>query len=213
VHRNPLKSGRGREEVSMESALVSRETPMEFFRMQLSRAMEHQRVSTSAFTEWYLVNLLAACVRGDALPQAEAGYDETPLSLLYVRAIQASRAERGRLLRSLGDTALFVSGFFADSLPRHLVDLHYYRVLGGRAYARLGMEDGAVAPGVFQELGRRFMEFVDLLQEVSDASRLGVPTSTVKLYERWLETGSRRAALLLARDGILPLQPGSGVAH
>jgi hypothetical protein len=198
----------------MEHALVSRETPMEFFRMQLARAMEHQKVSTSAFTEWYLVNLLAACVRGDALPQSEPGYDEAPLSLLYVRAMQASRAERGRLLRALGDTALFVSGFFSDSLPRHLVDLHYYRLLGERAYARLGLEDGtAMVPGVFQELGERFMEFADLLQEVSDASRLGVPTSTVKLYERWLETGSRRAAFLLAQEGVLPLLPGSEGAH
>jgi hypothetical protein len=198
----------------MESALVSHETPMEFFREQLARAMEHQRVSISAFTEWYLVNLLAACVRGDALPQPEPGYDETPLALLYVRAMQASRAERGRLLRALGDTALFVSGFFGDSLPRHLVDLQYYRALGGRAYARLGVEDATVmAPQVFQELGERFMEFADLLQEVSDASRLCAPMSTVKLYERWLETGSRRAALLLAKEGIFPVLPGPEGIH
>jgi len=192
----------------MERGVLSQGTPMEFFREQLTRAMEHQKISTSAFTEWYLVNLLAACVRGDALPASEPGYDETPLALLYVRAIQASRVERARLLRLLGDTALFVSGFFADSLHRHLVDLDYYRVLGGRAYARLSLEEGAVVtPGVFQELGDRFMEFADLLQEVSEASRVGTPTSIVKLYERWLETGSRRAASLLAAQGICPVQP------
>lgn len=198
----------------MERGVLSQGTPMEFFREQLTKAMEHQKISTSAFTEWYLVNLLAACVRGDALPSSEPGYDETPLALLYVRAIQASRAERARLLRLLGDTALFVSGFFADSLHRQLVDLDYYRVLGGRAYARLGMEEGAaMTPGVFQELGDRFMEFADLLQEVSEASRVGTPTSVVKLYERWLETGSRRAASLLAAQGICPVLPGGEIVQ
>src|SRR5258705_395092 len=100
----------------MAERLVREETPMEFFREQLARAMEHQKVSTSAFTEYYLVNLLTSCVRGDALPPPEPGFDETPLALLYVRALKATRHERGRLLRAMGDTALFVSGFFSDSL-------------------------------------------------------------------------------------------------
>jgi len=198
----------------MEARVLSHETPMEFFREQLTNAMEHQKISTSAFTEWYLVNLLSACVRGDGLPQPEPGYDEAPLALLYVRAMEASRLERARLLRLLGDTALFVSGFFGDSLPRRLVDLGYYRTLGGRAYARLGREDGAaVGPPVFQELAARFMEFVDLLQEVSEASRLAAPTSVVTLYERWLETGSRRAASLLVEQGICPVAPSGGIVQ
>ena len=30
--------------------------------------MEHQKVSTSQFTEYYLVNLLASCVNGERPP-------------------------------------------------------------------------------------------------------------------------------------------------
>ena len=38
-------------------------------------------------------------------------------ALLYARALQSStRQERARLLRAMGDTALFVSGFFSESL-------------------------------------------------------------------------------------------------
>ena len=198
----------------MGERLVREETPLEFFREQLTRAMEHQKVSTSAFTEWYLVNLLAGGVKGDPLPAADPGFDETPLALLYVRAIQASRFERARLLRVLGDSALFVSGFFGDSLPRGLVDLDYYRAMGGRAYARLGRED-ASGPGtvVFRELAGRFMEFADLLQEVSETSRLTTAASVVKLYERWARTGSRRAALLLSQQGINPVAPGEDRTH
>ena len=195
----------------MTERLVREETPLEFFREQLEKAMEHQRVATSAFTEYYLVSLLTRCVAGEPLPVAEPGYDEMPLALLYVRAVEASRRERARLLQILGDTALFVSGFFADSLSGKLVDLGYYRVLGGRAYGRLSREDANPAgfgPAVFSELAGRFTQFADLLQEVSEASRLTSERSVLALYERWLQTGSRRAAKLLTEQGISPVDPG-----
>lgn len=193
------------------SELVRDETPMEFFREQLERAMEHQKVSPSAFTEYYLVNLLSACVHGD-LPPSEPGFDETPLAVLYIRAVQASRSERTRLLRMMGDTALFVSGFFADSLSRGLVDLGYYKAMGGHAYARLSREDSALGVGstVFSELSGRFCEFADVLAEVSETSQLSTNTSVLRLYERWVQTGSRRAATLLAERGIAPVLPGDG---
>jgi hypothetical protein len=190
-----------------------RETPVEFFKEQLHKAMEHQRVSTSAFTEHYLVNLLATCVRGELLPPPEPGYDETPLALLYIRALQASRWERARLLKTTGDTALFVSGFFADSLDRKLVDLGYYRALGGQAYALLSRADGWMEyePSVFAELARRFEEFSDVLAEVSENSRLASGNrSILELYERWIRTGSRRAAALLAERGITPVAGPEG---
>ena len=193
------------------SELVRDETPMEFFREQLERAMEHQKVSTSAFTEYYLVNLLSTCVQGE-LPPSEPGFDETPLAVLYIRAVQASRSERTRLLRMMGDTALFVSGFFADSLSRGLVDLGYYKTMGGHAYARLSLEDSALGVGsdVFSELSGRFGEFADVLAEVSETTQLGTNQSVLRLYERWVQTGSRRAAALLAERGIAPVLPGDG---
>lgn len=197
----------------MPESLVRDETPSEFFREQLAKAMEHQRVSTSAFTEYYLVNLLVAGMRGDALPGREEGYDETPLALLYARAAQAPRGERVRLLRLLGDSALFVSGFFAASLEDAAVGAGYYHALGGRAYACLGrLAPKAFGPEVFDELARRFSQFSDVLAEVSEESRLARPASLVRLYERWLATGSRRAAGLLAERGVTP-RAGDGVRH
>jgi len=191
----------------MEERLVRDETPTEFFREQLERAMEHQRVSTSAFTEYYLVNLLTRCVNGEALPAPEAGYDETPLALLYLRALEASSHHRARLLKTTGDTALFVAGFFSDSLIGRTANLSYYRAMGGSAYARLSHEEQArsFGPNVFLELADRFVQFADLLSEVSEASRLGSSRSLLALYERWLQTGSRRAAALLAEKGITPM--------
>jgi len=195
----------------MSERLVHGETPVEFFREQLERAMEHQKVNTSAFTQYYLVNLLAGCVRGE-LPPSEPGYDETPLAVLYVRAIQSSRRDRARLLRAMGDTALFVSGFFADSLSGRLVDLDYYKAMGGFAYARLARDEDPriFGPEVFAELSGRFTEFADLLSEISETAHLATPQSLLRLYERWIQTGSRRVAALLAERGITPVTPGDG---
>jgi hypothetical protein len=196
----------------MSPRLVREETALQFFREQLGKAMEHQRVSTSAFTEYYLVNLLAGCVRAEGLPPgSEPGYDEMPLALLYVRALRSSRLERARLLRAMGDTALFVSGFFADSLSGRLADLGYYRSIGGRAYAHLSQEESlGFGPAVFSELAGRFTEFADLLSEVSESTRLTSNVSILRLYERWIQTGSRRAAKMLALRGIAPIDPGEG---
>jgi hypothetical protein len=190
----------------MTESLVKDETPAAFFKEQLEKAMEHQRVSTSAFTEYYLVNLLAHCVHKDGLPEIP---DETPLALIYIQALQASRFERARLLRTLGDTALFVSGFFGASLARSLVDFAYYRTLGGKAYRSLSEAKSPFSSDVFGELAGRFMEFADLFSEVSEASHLTSNQSVIQLYERWEKTGSPRSARLLAELGLAPVL-GSG---
>jgi hypothetical protein len=200
----------------MRESLVRDETAALFFRDQLIAALEHQRMSTSAFTESYLVHLLAAFARGERLPEREPGFDEAPLALLYARALQASRFERAVLLRAIADTALFVSGFFAESLPGGSGDVRYYASLGGRAYARLGREHEREDPAgtsVFNDLAGRFLRFVDVLAEISEKTRLTSPLSVVRLYERWAETGSPRAAALLADLGITPLLPVGSTRH
>lgn len=200
----------------MPESVVHGETAVEFFREQLGQAMEHQRVSTSAFTEYYLVNLLSAFMRGESLPGRETGYDEVPLALLYARALHATRFERAQRLRAMADTALFVSGFFGDSLGDKEADVRYYAILGGRAYSRLSREHegpGRLGPAVFSELAERFRQFVDVLAEVSEKSQLSTPASVIRLYERWVQTGSRRAAALLAEHGITPVAPGEERLH
>jgi len=200
----------------MRERFVREETAAAFFHDQLLAAMQRQRVSTSALTECYVVNLLATFARGERLPGREPGFDETPLALLYARALEAPGWERARLLRATADTALFVSGFFADSLPRGGGSLRYYATLGRRAYARLGSaleRDTRVATRVFTELAGRFREFVDLLAEVSERTMVTTPASLVKLYERWRETGSPRAAALLAQQGLTPALADQSVRH
>jgi hypothetical protein len=197
----------------MNRGLLDEQTALGYFREQVEKAVEHQKLETSAFAAGYLVDLLARCVRADALPKPEAGFDDVPLALLYLRALQGASHERRRRLREMGDTALFVSGFFGDSRAEADADLRYYRRLGGEAYARLGRERSWLGADVFSELAVRFQGFADVLAEVSESSGLGSAPSLVRLYERWAKTGSRRAATLLQQHGITPVDPGEGRVH
>ena len=197
----------------MGTRLLPEQAPLEFFREQVEKAMEHQKVETSAFVQHYLVDLLGRCMRADALPAADPGHDAMPLAMLYLRALQAAAHERPRRLRETGDTALFLSGFFGDALVEKVGDLRYYRTLGGNAYARLGRERTWIGADVFSELAARFHELADVLSEVSEATRLTDSRSVVRLYERWRQTGSRRAAQLLEQRGITPVDPGEGRVH
>ena len=99
---------------------------------------------------------------------------------------------------------MFISGFFADSLNRGLVDIDYYIQLGERAYGSLARCGDDAFGEVFDELSSKFPAVVDVLTEVSEQSALASNSDVLRLYEKWLRTGSRRSGDLLVARGIVP---------
>ena len=121
-----------------------------------------------------------------------------------MKALGAAGIRQRHELRSVGDLSLFISGYFSDSLNRSLVAVDYYVQLGEHAYGSLARHDDSVFGQVFDELSWKFVAFVDVLGEVRDRSALATNVDLLRLYERWLRTGSRRSAELLAARGIVP---------
>jgi hypothetical protein len=191
--------------------ILSPEGIQEFFRELLVAAIENQNARVQAETEFYLVNLLADFLQAEALyVRDEAGnVERKPLAFLLKEALQEQGAPRLHLLRKLGDTSLFVSGFFADSLSRSLVDVDYYIAMGERAYDALGSAvarhggKGAVRGAVYSELAEKFALLVDLLNEVSERTLGSSNAGLVRLYDRFVKTGSLRLAGLLRREGVI----------
>ena len=113
------------------------------------------------------------------------------------------REERREGLRRLGDTSLFVTGFFGDSLARSAVDPSYYVAMGERAYEALAASPGpAGTADLFGEMARRFEDLVDVLAEVAEMQDLRSNRGLVRLYERFLHTGSERVAGMLRARGV-----------
>jgi hypothetical protein len=182
--------------------LVHDQTPIEYFRELVEASLSRQRIRAADLTEFYLVNLLCQYVRFDAAPCHEETSE--PLALRWGRALDSGGFEQRVRLRSIGDFSLFVSGFFSDSLARRAVDVDYYRALGECAYASLSRSEDEAFAEVFAELSRKFVGFMDVLADISDRTSLASASEAMRIYEKWLRTGSERDGQRLIDRGIVP---------
>jgi hypothetical protein len=177
------------------------ETTVEsFFRAEVDRALRDQGLDSGTMVEHYLVQLLAAYAA-----QPIAG---SPLGLKMLAANEAPAHERRVHLREVGDTSLYVSGFWADSLDEGWVDVDYYIELGGSAYGELARGGpgwtGDPFGHVFGELSSNFPTFVEVLETVSRrTNRCASNQDVLRLYRRWQRTRSHSAESRLAALGVV----------
>jgi len=187
-----------------------------FFGEVVDDAMKARRVDATDGATRYLVGLLTDY----AHPEGLAGEAlERPVTLLLDEALRSpDPAERFERLRSLGDGVLYGCGFFGDHFEARGVDAKYLHGLGTRAYdaagsmLRRGGDDST--PDLFGELALKFDAFVDVLADVADATiAMGTESSRglLKMYERWLKTGSDRLASALTSRGVVPTRATKGV--
>lgn len=186
----------------MERPLLGDQTPAEYFKDLVAASLARQHVRAADLTEYYLVNLLCQYIRLDA--GAVLGEVDEPLALRLARALRSGGSEQRARLRSLGDFSLFMTGFFPDSFRRRLVDVDYYVSMGEYAYGSLARLDEDAFSEVFTELANKFVGFTDVLADISERTALASHTDVLRLYEKWLRTGSERDGQRLVERGILP---------
>ena len=180
-------------------SVVRHESAIVYFKELVDGALAHQGVAANELTAFYVVQLLAGFLQGTA-----SNADDRPLAFRLADALERGGADQRASLKHIGDGALFVSGFFSDSLNRTLVDVDYYASIGGCAYQALSRVETDTLSPVFAELGDKFVEFADVLSEVSERTSCSSNGDLLRLYEKWLKTGSRRAGQLLVERGVVP---------
>ncbi len=189
-----------------------------FFQTLVDDAVKTQHFEATEAAEFYLAGLLADYAKPERL---DAETMQRPLTLLLDEALHSAGRERFERLRSLGDGVLYTSGFFADHLSTRGVELRYVRTLGARAYDGAASMlsqggDGSGAPDVFRELADNFMMFAEVVSNVADVLQANAAHNSnrqvVRLYERWVRTGSAPLAVALAGRGLSP-QRGPGGLH
>jgi hypothetical protein len=185
----------------MSDVVFRRESAVEYFKELVDVALSHQRLNTQELTAYYVVQLLASFLQR---PLTDDARDDAPLALRLAQALESGGARQRVTLKEIGDVALFVSGFFSDSLNRKLVDVDYYVSIGGCAYNALSRVETDTFSPVFAELGEKFVGFVDVLSEVSERTSCASNSDLLRLYEKWLKTGSRRSGQLLVERGVVP---------
>jgi hypothetical protein len=166
-----------------------------FFHEVLTDALESMKVAATEPAGWYLVSLLGDFTR--------ARLPDEPLSLKLAHSVSADPGERVKTLKEVGDTSLYVAGFFAESLSRKLVDADYYIGLGRGAYAELAGRMGAGSiTEVYRELAEGFPGFVEVLAEVRRRVDFA-GADIMKLYEQWLRTRDEWIEKKLRALGVL----------
>lgn len=190
-----------------------------FFQTLVDDAVKTQHCAATEAAEFYLAGLLADYARPERLGAETL---ERPITLLLDEALRSDGRERFERLKSLGDGVLYTTGFFADHLSTRGVELRYVRALGARAYdgaaAMLRQGSGAAsgAPDVFRELSDNFSDFAEVVSLVADVLQANSAHNSnrqvVRLYERWVKTGSAPLAVALAGRGLTP-QRGQGGVH
>jgi len=186
----------------MERPLLHEQAPAEYFREMVDAALVRQRVKAGDLTAFYLVNLLCQFVRTDA--RQTFARDAEPLALRLGRTLESGGSIQRAELRSLGDISLFMSGFFSDSFTRRVVDVDYYVSMGEYAYGSLSRRDEDTFAEVFGELARKFVVYMDVLADISEQTALTSSGDLLRLYEKWLRTGSPRDGQKLIDCGIVP---------
>lgn len=187
-----------------------------YFQEVVDEALRVRNVAATEAASQYLVGLLCAFAHPDE--HAESTFNQ-PLTFLLRDALEATGAERFQRLRALGDGVLYALGFFSDHIELKGVDRGYVVGVGSTAYhhaaamLRLNARVGQ-GPNVLSELAEKFERFASVLNDVADgtlASSARDERSVLRLYERWLRTGSARLAAELGARGLVPSRGTGGL--
>jgi hypothetical protein len=187
-------------------------SPEQHFSEALKEALEQRRVKSFPYLETYLVHMLKHYLDSRNLftPQSTHGdSNENPpqtLAEMYLVAMNSEASRRKDIMKTLSDRSLYLAGFFGDSLQKKLVDIDYYSEMGSAAYLNLASwtkEDHLCA--VYRTFSKRFLEFVEVLSYMSEKSAVQADQNVLRLYDKYLKTGSEVAREKLTQMGIVTL--------
>lgn len=140
-----------------------------YFREALNEALRASSISISESAQAYVVYLLNEFSRSDKAFSGVNHGEGPNLVILLERAFLANDREALEIYRHMGDTSLYLVGFFQGAKNR-VVSPSYYKDMGGMAYAcasDLSRAYGIKSAEIFSELSERFSDMVSLLESVA----------------------------------------------
>lgn len=196
--------------------LITACSTREYFREALGEAMRTSGIAVTETAQVYIVHLLSEFTRTDQVYGEATPGSQTALALMLSDAENASPENAAKIYKHMGDSSLYHSGFFTESVERETVSLDYYVAMGGRAYSslsRLVRDTKATASVLYDELSDRFEDLVGLLSSMSlhgeKTSRERLSDERIlQLIERFKKTGKREVLEALAAQGVV-LAPGA----
>lgn len=195
--------------MSHKSTLNVIENTRSYFFASLQRALFARQIETLPTVEMYLVDILEKYMLTDNLfDESTSSGKKTreTLAEMMLRASAAGPRKRTELLRKLGDSALYISGFFGPSLQRKIVDIDYYINMGTTAYGVLAKEiEEDTFSKAYNEIAYKFTDFVDVFTLMSqNHCKPNGAEDVFRQIEVFSKTGSNLILEQLSEKGIFP---------
>ena len=149
--------------------LVTANNMQAYFREALEVAIRTSKIRVTESAQAYVVHLLNEFSRSET---AFAGTDygsKLNMALMLERAMMAE-SEAQRIFRHLGDSSLYLLGFFKESTLQRIVSQSYYRDMGSQAYlhaSSLARAHTAHTAALFYELSERFNDMVIVIENIA----------------------------------------------
>jgi len=194
-------------DISKSDTGTSLTSPENYFKDGVGEALVHRNIETYPQVTEYLANLLEFYVPTENLfdiDEDSGKKTRETLAEMYLRATNSENNIKIELLKKLGDVSLYISGFFGDSLNRKIVDVDYYVEIGCSAYGSLAEKSSMdLSAKIYNEFSARFLDFVDVLTFISQRVKIQSDEDLLRLYDRYVITGSELAKEQLIENGVL----------
>ncbi|MEL6177849.1 MAG: hypothetical protein AAFS10_02800, partial [Myxococcota bacterium] len=102
------------------SSVVTCASLASYFYEKVDDAKQNQGLEATDETSYYVVTLLESFAQADTLygVDADGHRRDEALAMILAKAVESNSNDTIGHYRRLGDTSLFISGFFGDSLRR-----------------------------------------------------------------------------------------------
>ena len=185
-------------------------TPEEHFSEVVKEACKNRQIAAQPEVEVYLVQLLRHYLNSKNFHQTplDEGQEKPPETFaeMYLLAMNSEGLKRKEIMRTVADRALYLAGYFGESLQKKTVDIDYYAEIGSAAYFNLHSwtKENSLSH-IYKTFSTRFMDFVEVLNYISEKSSIQSDQNVLRLYDRYLRTGSELAREKLNELGVVTL--------
>ncbi len=176
-----------------------------YFYATVEEAFKERRLEGSAHIKTYVVDVLKHYLNIENLyDQEDSSGKKTRKTMaeMYLGANQLAGKKRTETLKKLGDSSLYISGFFSDSFQRKIIDVDYYVDMGRMAFDTLAQDvDEDTFAKLFKDLSEQFLNLVDVLALISQRAKIMDEENVLRLMDVYSKTGSSLIAETLAEKG------------
>ena len=177
----------------------------QYFQNMVNEAFNERRFDTTPYVKTYIVDVLKHYLLVENLYDVEdtsGKKTRKTMAEMYLSANQLSRRDRAEKLKKVGDSSLYISGFFSDSFQRKIIDVDYYVDMGKMAFDSLAKDVSEdTFSKLFSELSLHFIHLVDVLALISQKAKMTDEENILRMMELYAKTGSSLIGETLAEKG------------